>query len=274
MLGFCRVIRDYLNPNRLCVWGVIYYAWLKIIGKEGTKMICKKCGSKIPEDAKECKKCGSPVMPETPAENGSDRKKWIYGGAAAGIVLVLLLAILISGKAGGDLLKTNGNNNASGGQTVSGESAQLDGQEKSPSGKSGKGKKNKDSDNKGADPKAAEAPKNVETPEPTEEVILNYTDEYVFPYSNMKYLKKSDVKDLSLSTISLGKDELFARYGRIFDNAEVQNHFDQCGWYTAIYTEAEWNEFGDDYFFNKYDKKNLAFLEKWEKKMKQKKDKQ
>lgn len=29
--GFCRVIGEYLNPNRLCVWGVIYYAWLKTL---------------------------------------------------------------------------------------------------------------------------------------------------------------------------------------------------------------------------------------------------
>lgn len=237
-------------------------------------MICKKCGSKIPKDAKECKKCGSPVMPETPAETGSGRKKWIYGVAAAGIVLVLVLTTLISGKAGGDLLKTIGNNNVSGDQTVSGDPAQPDGQTKSDSGQTKEGNKKKTSDNKGTNPKPVDAPNNTETPEPTEEVIHDYTDEYVFPYSDMKYLKKSDVKDLPLSTISLGKDELYARYGRIFDNVEVQNHFDQCGWYTAIYTEAEWNEFGDDYFFNKYEKKNLAFLEKWEKKMNQNGDEQ
>lgn len=191
-------------------------------------------------------------------------KKWIYGVVAGGIVLVVVLAVILSGKAGGDLRKTTGNNST--GQNVSGgEPAQADDQDGSSQTKKGKNKKS--SDNNEPDPKAPEAPNNIVEPEPTEEPVANYTDEYVFPYSNSKYLKKSDVKDLPLSTISLGKEELYARYGRISNNVEYQNHFEQCGWYTAIYTEAEWNEFGDAYFFNKYEKKNLAFLEKWEKKL-------
>lgn len=196
------------------------------------------------------------------------RKKWIYGGAAGGITLVAVLLILLSGNAGGDLSPKN-ENDPPVDQTVSGEPAQTDDQ-----GDSGQIENENSSDNNGKEPNAPAVPDITDEPESTEKEIENYTDEYVFPYSDMKYLEISDVKDLPLSTISLGKDELYARYGRIFDNVEVQNHFEQCNWYTAIYTEAEWKEFGDSYFFNKYEKKNLAFLEKWEKKMNQKSDEQ
>lgn len=231
-------------------------------------MLCKKCSSEIPKGAKVCEKCGNPVTAETPAKNGPGRKKWIYGGAAAGIVLVVVLAVLLSGKAGGDLFKSPDNNNTSPSQTLSGDSAQPDNKTDSSQEKKNGKDKETSPQNKGNDeakPNAPVAPNALATPEPTEEVIENYTDEYVFPYSDSEYLKKSDVKDLPPSTVSLGKDELYARYGLIFKDAMIQNHFDQCGWYTAIYTEEEWNELGDDYFFNKYEKKNLAFLEKWEK---------
>lgn len=235
-------------------------------------MLCKKCGSEIPEGAKNCKECGNPVMPEKSVNAKPDQKKRIASGIAVAVVLVaaILVIVLAPGNLGNKKSMTTGNT-APTNQSVPDGAVQPD--DNADPGKVGAEKKNKTSNKKDsadpADPKNSDASPTDDSDSP-EEVIENYTDEYIFPYSDSKYLKKSDVKDLPLDTISLAKDELYARHGRMFNIIDTQRHFEECGWYTAIYTEAEWNEYGDSYFFNKYEKKNRDFLENWEKKMSKK----
>lgn len=195
-------------------------------------------------------------------------KKRLYAGTACVAIVVLALVILFAtGILGNKKTKTTGNTSSSD-QTVSGDS----GQPGDPADLGQPDDQNNNSSSGKEDPKAPKRQQKpdsspTDSPVPEEEVIENYTDEYILPYSDSKYLKKADVKDLPLNMVSLAKDELYARHGRIYNDAYIQAHFDECGWYTAIYTEQEWNEYGDSYFFNKYEKKNRDFLEKWIKKL-------
>lgn len=133
-----------------------------------------------------------------------------------------------------------------------------------------------DTDEEGqADTEETDSPKtNQDDLESTQEDIgdmgedggIELEDEYIFPNSDSDYLKKSDIKGMSLEEINFAKNELYARHGRIFERKELQEYFESCSWYTPMYTAGEWNKYGDAFFFNKYEIKNRNFLVKWENK--------
>lgn len=37
------------------------------------------------------------------------------------------------------------------------------------------------------------------------------------------------------------RNEIYARHGRMFDNADLQEYFNSKSWYTPTYTPAQWN---------------------------------
>lgn len=94
------------------------------------------------------------------------------------------------------------------------------------------------------------------------------SSEYIFPYSDTECLTADDVKGLSATEINLAKNELYARHGRIFDRQDLQQYFESCSWYYGEYTRTEWEQLGDDYFFNATEIKNRNLLVKYEKKAK------
>ena len=94
------------------------------------------------------------------------------------------------------------------------------------------------------------------------------SSEYIFPYSDTECLTAADVKGLSATEINLAKNELYARHGRIFDRQDLQQYFESCSWYYGEYTRTEWEQLGDDYFFNATEIKNRNLLVKYEKKAK------
>lgn len=97
----------------------------------------------------------------------------------------------------------------------------------------------------------------------TDEEEESVTDgEYIFPDSNRKYLKKSDLKGMSKSEINLAKNELYARHGRKFRTKELQDYFESKSWYHGVYSPKQWDKKGDSYFFNKYEIKNRNLLKK------------
>ena len=101
---------------------------------------------------------------------------------------------------------------------------------------------------------AAEVEQNVETdndlpvvqndivPEnPVETVIVKevikdvpvggFNDQFIISYSNDVFLDKSDLKGLSKKELRLARNEIYARYGYVFDSKELQKHFESQSWY-------------------------------------------
>lgn len=102
------------------------------------------------------------------------------------------------------------------------------------------------SDKKAADKnKIAAAEK--EAQKPVEKVVVKevikevpasgaYTDYFIIPYSGETYLNASDLKGLSKSDLRLARNEIYARYGFIFESKELQSYFGSQIWYTPDYS--------------------------------------
>ena len=85
-------------------------------------------------------------------------------------------------------------------------------------------------------------------------------EEYIFPESDSRLLKKSELKNCSAEELRLGRNEIYARYGRKFQDAKLQEYFDSMSWYTGFIEPEDF----DESVLNKYEKKNLKIIKKYE----------
>lgn len=79
---------------------------------------------------------------------------------------------------------------------------------------------------------------------------------YILPDSSWTYLSSEDIGDLPLQVVCYAKNEVYARNGRRFVSAELQDYFDEQYWYSGIY---EPEQFTAD-MLNVYEAANVALL--------------
>ena len=61
----------------------------------------------------------------------------------------------------------------------------------------------------------------------------NQSDQdYILPDSSSRILSDSEVSGLSKEELRLARNEIFARHGRKFDDAQLQSYFESKSWYT------------------------------------------
>jgi hypothetical protein len=60
---------------------------------------------------------------------------------------------------------------------------------------------------------------------------LPVTSEYILPDSDIRRLSRSEIEYLTLEELSLARNEIFARHGRIFKTDSLQIYFDRKPWY-------------------------------------------
>lgn len=84
--------------------------------------------------------------------------------------------------------------------------------------------------------------------------------EYIFEDSDSRYLTAAEIKKLDSESIRLAKNEIYARHGRKFQDKELQRYFNSFAWYKG---RIEPEDF-DEGVFNKYEKKNVRMLAKYE----------
>lgn len=60
--------------------------------------------------------------------------------------------------------------------------------------------------------------------------------------------------------LRLARNEIFARHGYIFDSADLNKYFNDKNWYIPSIKPSEWS----DSLLNKYEKKNIALIKKYE----------
>lgn len=75
-------------------------------------------------------------------------------------------------------------------------------------------------------------------------------------YTDMKYYKEEDFKDVPPVMIHIAKNEIYARHGYSFKNEDLYNYFMGCIWYVP----ANNNEELKDSIFNQYEIANLELL--------------
>lgn len=90
-------------------------------------------------------------------------------------------------------------------------------------------------------------------------------DGYIFYDSDSRYLRESELDNLSEEEVLIALNELYARRGYKFQtNQFLIDHFNDCDWYNGKYTDQAVVEKK----FNKYERKNKDMLVAYEKKHK------
>lgn len=96
-----------------------------------------------------------------------------------------------------------------------------------------------------------------ETAEPEEEETVKELAEYIFPNSDSQYLSEEELLDLPVEALRVGRNEIFARHGYIFNDQELQRYFESTTWYKGT---VKGEDFDMDGVLNKYEKANAELI--------------
>ena len=76
------------------------------------------------------------------------------------------------------------------------------------------------------------APAAIAPVQPAPAPIAN--EDYVLPYSSTRELTDDDLRRLTKNELRLARNEIYARYGRVFRDQSLQKYFDSKPWYKNI----------------------------------------
>lgn len=109
----------------------------------------------------------------------------------------------------------------------------------------------------------AEKAKKEEEEKKAAEEKKKEAEEYILPQSSTTALSSSDIKGLSLQELNYARNEIFARHGRKFASAELQNYFNGKSWYKGT---IEPSDFDSNYMdtLSSTEKSNIELLKKEE----------
>ncbi len=92
-------------------------------------------------------------------------------------------------------------------------------------------------------------------------------DGYILPQSESRELTDADLSNLTLKGICYAKNEIYARYGRKFQAAELQEYFDRQTWYSGTVEAGGEYDQGIVDSMNEYENINKDFLSDAEEKL-------
>ncbi|MGE9943240.1 YARHG domain-containing protein [Bariatricus sp. SGI.161] len=85
--------------------------------------------------------------------------------------------------------------------------------------------------------------------------------EYIFPDSDSKYLSEDEVRQVTVDKLKIGRNEIYARHGVVFESEELQTYFKERSWYKE---KISFNDFNADAELNDFEKKNVELIKKVE----------
>ncbi|MBO5261347.1 MAG: YARHG domain-containing protein [Coprococcus sp.] len=86
---------------------------------------------------------------------------------------------------------------------------------------------------------------------------------YILPYSNSRYIDESDLNNLSPEELTLARNEIYARHGRIFKDEDIRDYFSKQVWYAGIVAAADF----DESVFSKVERTNISTIKDYEEKL-------
>lgn len=81
--------------------------------------------------------------------------------------------------------------------------------------------------------------------------------EYIFPESDQRLLTEEDFEGKTKEELRLGRNEIFARHGRIFKTQDLNEWFESKEWYEGEYTSEEFSKYVQ---LNTYEKQNTELI--------------
>ena len=70
---------------------------------------------------------------------------------------------------------------------------------------------------------------------------------YILSESDTRLYTADELADFSDWELTLARNEIYARHGRLFDTPEIQEYFDGCGWYEGTITPEEFTGHEEEY---------------------------
>ena len=89
------------------------------------------------------------------------------------------------------------------------------------------------------------------------------SEDYILPNSNSAYLTEADLAGLTKEELRIARNELYARHGRKFKDAALNEYFLSKSWYHPTVEADDFNES----VFNDYELANRKLIGDYEKKM-------
>lgn len=205
--------------------------------KRGREMFCTECGKEMPEGTKFCTNCGMVMEEETPEVVETEKRRRFPGWAialiiaGAGTLTFGIVIIIVSMVIAGVVFNWN---------------------VKAPT---------------------VEFPEVIEEEyeeddyeyedEDEDEIDYSYSDskqDYVLPQSSYEYITESDLYGLTEEECRIARNEIYARHGRMFKDAELQAYFNSKSWYTPLIPADSFQES----MLNAYEKENKDVILEYE----------
>ena len=87
--------------------------------------------------------------------------------------------------------------------------------------------------------------------------------EYILPDSDSRYLTDSEIVEMPPQVVCYGKNEIYAKHGRMFRSEELTNYFEEQVWYLGTVSPDSFS----DSVFNSYESANIQKLSQREKEL-------
>lgn len=87
-----------------------------------------------------------------------------------------------------------------------------------------------------------------------------FTNDFVIYDSNTRYITAADLAQLNQEQLRLARNEIYARRGRLFKDAYLQDYFNQKSWYQGTIAPDSFTET----MFNDYERANAYFIADYE----------
>lgn len=87
---------------------------------------------------------------------------------------------------------------------------------------------------------------------------------YILPNSSSVLVTEADLAGKSAYQLRLARNEIYARHGRKFSSATLQNYFNSCSWYSV---NANYNYSNDNANLNSIEQANVKFIKVYESKV-------
>lgn len=215
-------------------------------------MFCGKCGQMLPEGARVCPKCGKMVQSsgnmqsqnsfefqeEQPKKSGVSCL--VIGLAVGGALLVLFLIVLgiVFGIFGGVVAGNGGLGSMFGSKSQAVQEVPVEEEQEE-------------------EEEEEEAQEPVGGSNQGSEVG---NGDYILPQSSSTYITESDLHGLSAYDCRIARNEIYARHGRMFKDAALQEYFNSKSWYTPTIPADSFQES----MLNEYEKANKDVILQYE----------
>lgn len=80
-----------------------------------------------------------------------------------------------------------------------------------------------------------------------------YNGDYILPDSDTDYISESEIEGMSKEELTLALNEIYARYGLMFNTTSIQEYFNSKSWYVPSIKPGHF----DDSQFNDYERHNV-----------------